>query len=67
MGLIRFSFSFVFGTFCGAYVAQNYNVPNIRNMAKSGIFMAKHVEEVYRKPEAKNEGDSKNENDKGSN
>ncbi|KAL7212518.1 hypothetical protein ACSBR2_015249 [Camellia fascicularis] len=33
------------GTVCGIYIAQNYNVPNIRKLANTAIFMAKHIEE----------------------
>lgn len=50
MGIIKSSFSFVVGTVCGVYVAQNYNVPNIKKLADTILFMAKHVEEKYRKP-----------------
>ncbi|XVF11192.1 hypothetical protein REPUB_Repub08aG0004800 [Reevesia pubescens] len=50
MGIIKSSFSFMVGTFCGIYVAQNYNVPNIKKLADTALFMAKLVEEKYRKP-----------------
>jgi len=50
MGIIRSSFSFIVGTGFGVYVAQNYNVPNIQKLVNTGLFMAKHVEEAYRKP-----------------
>ncbi|XP_068651393.1 uncharacterized protein [Aristolochia californica] len=55
MGIIRSSFSFLLGTVCGVYVAQNYNVPNIKKLANTGLLMAKHVEETYRKPKNKDE------------
>ncbi|XVF49358.1 hypothetical protein PTKIN_Ptkin04bG0005200 [Pterospermum kingtungense] len=55
MGIIRSSFSFILGTVCGIYIAQNYNVPNIRKLGDSAFFMAKHVEEKYRKPKKKDE------------
>ncbi|CAH8384673.1 unnamed protein product [Eruca vesicaria subsp. sativa] len=50
MGIIRRSFSFLTGTVCGIYIAQNYNVPNIKKLAHSAISMAKQLEEKYRKP-----------------
>ncbi|CAL9098140.1 unnamed protein product, partial [Musa textilis] len=50
MGIIRSSFSFLLGTGCGIYVAQNYNVPNIKKLINTYIFVAKHIEETYRKP-----------------
>ncbi|XP_022737744.1 uncharacterized protein LOC111290621 [Durio zibethinus] len=50
MGIIKSSFSFIVGTVCGIYVAQNYNVPNIKKLADIAFFMAKQVEEKYRKP-----------------
>lgn len=50
MGIIRSSFSFLLGTGCGIYVAQNYNVPNIKKLANTWIFVAKTIEGTYRKP-----------------
>lgn len=50
MGLIRGGFSFIAGTVCGIYIAQNYNVPNIRKLTNEFLFRAKEVEEKYRKP-----------------
>lgn len=50
MGIIRSSFSFLLGTGCGIYVAQNYNVPNVKKLINTYIFVAKHIEETYRKP-----------------
>ena len=44
------------GTACGVYIAQNYNVPNIKKLANTAMFMAKHLEEKYRKPK-KRDGD----------
>ncbi|KAK4340847.1 hypothetical protein RND71_039348 [Anisodus tanguticus] len=50
MGIIRSSFSFISGTVCGIYIAQNYNVPNIQKFIENALFKAKDVEEKYRKP-----------------
>ncbi|KAF8379244.1 hypothetical protein HHK36_028676 [Tetracentron sinense] len=57
MGIIRSSFSFMMGTLCGVYIAQNYNVPNIKKLANTGLLMAKHIEETYRKPKKRGEDD----------
>ncbi|KAK4400404.1 hypothetical protein Sango_1146500 [Sesamum angolense] len=40
----------------GLYVAQNYNVPNIRKLFNTGVLIATHIEENYRKPK-KRDGD----------
>ncbi|KAI7998331.1 Retinoblastoma-related protein [Camellia lanceoleosa] len=50
IGTIKSSFSFMVGTVCGIYIAQNYNVPNIQKLANTAIFMAKHNKEKYRNP-----------------
>ncbi|WOL04805.1 respiratory burst oxidase [Canna indica] len=50
MGILRGSFSFLLGTGCGIYIAQNYNVPNIKKLFNTYMFVAKHIEETYRKP-----------------
>ncbi|XP_052210216.1 uncharacterized protein LOC127813330 [Diospyros lotus] len=55
MGLIRSSFSFMVGTVFGVYVAQNYNVPNIQKIVNTGLVIAKHYEENYRKPKKRDE------------
>uniref|UniRef100_A0A6N2KQS4 Uncharacterized protein n=3 Tax=Salix TaxID=40685 RepID=A0A6N2KQS4_SALVM len=60
MGIIRSSFSFIVGTVCGVYIAQNYDVPNIKKLTTTGLFMAKLVEEKYRKPKSRNDGDDYN-------
>ncbi|OAY48145.1 uncharacterized protein LOC110616999 [Manihot esculenta] len=57
MGIIRSCFSFIVGTVTGVYIAQNYDVPNIKKLATSGLFMAKLIEEKYRKPKNKNDDD----------
>ncbi|EPS71685.1 hypothetical protein M569_03077, partial [Genlisea aurea] len=50
MGIFRGSFSFISGTICGIYIAQSYNVPNIKKLVHGFLFTAKQVEEKYRKP-----------------
>ncbi|RZC43657.1 hypothetical protein C5167_036610 [Papaver somniferum] len=57
MGIISSGFKFILGTGFGIYIAQNYNVPNIKKLANTGIFMAKHFEENYRKPKKRGEDD----------
>ncbi|KAL3743724.1 uncharacterized protein LOC104442260 [Eucalyptus grandis] len=57
MGIIRSSFSFLLGTVTGVYVAQNYDVPKIKNLARTYLAKAKQVEETYRKPGSKREGE----------
>ncbi|XP_035548608.1 uncharacterized protein LOC121248389 [Juglans microcarpa x Juglans regia] len=57
MGIIRSCFSFIVGTVCGIYVAQNYDVPNIKKLAHTAQFKAKQIEEKYRKPKSRGDGD----------
>ncbi|CAJ1954973.1 unnamed protein product [Sphenostylis stenocarpa] len=45
------------GTVCGVYLAQNYQVPNITKLADTALFMAKVVEEKYRKPKKSDDDD----------
>lgn len=45
------------GTVFGVYVAQNYDVPNIQKLSTTGLLIAKHIEENYRKPKKKEEDD----------
>lgn len=55
MGIFKGSFSFMVGTACGIYIAQNYSVPNIKKLANTAIFMARHLEEKYRKPKKRDD------------
>ncbi|XP_050227519.1 uncharacterized protein LOC126677107 [Mercurialis annua] len=56
MGILRSGFSFIAGTVFGIFVAQNYDVPNIKKLTDTGLLVAKHIEETYRKPK-KRDGD----------
>lgn len=53
MGFIRNNFLFFVGTGFGIYIAQNYNVPNIKKVANEWVSKAKQIEETYRKPKRK--------------
>ncbi|XP_038980165.1 uncharacterized protein LOC108511366 isoform X1 [Phoenix dactylifera] len=55
MGIIKNSFSFLLGTGCGIYIAQNYDIPKIKKLAYIWVDRAKQVEETYRKPKKKDE------------
>jgi len=55
MGFIRSNFLFFLGTGCGIYIAQNYDVPNIKKVVITCLLKAKRVEETYRKPKKKDE------------
>lgn len=55
MGIIRSTFSLMTGTVFGVYLAQNYDVPNIKKLINTGLVFAKHLEENYRKPKRKDD------------
>ncbi|KFK29031.1 hypothetical protein AALP_AA7G079800 [Arabis alpina] len=55
MGIIRSSFPFLMGTLSGIFIAQNYNVPNIKKLGNSTVSMAKELEQKYRKPKSRND------------
>lgn len=55
MGIIRSSFTFLTGTVCGIYIAQNYNVPNIKTLGRCAVSKAKEIEEIYRKPKTRDD------------
>lgn len=49
MGFLQSTFSLLIGTGCGIYIAQNYDVPNIKKLMRSLVGKAKEVEESYKK------------------
>ncbi|KAF4389530.1 hypothetical protein G4B88_006589 [Cannabis sativa] len=53
MGIIKGAFTFMSATVFGIYIAQNYNVPNIKKLSDTALLFAKHIEENYRKPKNK--------------
>ncbi|XP_043717068.1 uncharacterized protein LOC122665073 [Telopea speciosissima] len=57
MGIIKSTFSLMTGTVLGVYIAQNYNVPNIKKLADTGLLFMKHIEENYRKPKKRDDDD----------
>lgn len=50
MGLLHSTFSFLVGTGCGIYIAQNYDIPNMKKLMRSLMGKAKELEESYKKP-----------------
>lgn len=38
------------GTVCGVYIAQNYKVSDVQKLASTALFMARLIEQNYRKP-----------------
>ncbi|KAL6619758.1 hypothetical protein ACP70R_034897 [Stipagrostis hirtigluma subsp. patula] len=50
MGFLQSTFSLLVGTGCGIYIAQNYDVPNIKKLMRSLMGKAKELEESYKKP-----------------
>ncbi|KAE9584199.1 hypothetical protein Lalb_Chr24g0392851 [Lupinus albus] len=57
MGIIKSCFSFIAGTACGVYLAQNYKVPSVNKLVDTALFMASIMEETYRKPKKRGEDD----------
>lgn len=55
MGIVKSCFSFMVGTICGVYVAQNYKVPDVQKLASTALFMGRLIEENYRKPKKSDE------------
>lgn len=38
------------GTAYGVYVAQNYNVPDVKKLTNTVLVIVEHIEKNYRKP-----------------
>ncbi|WOL00681.1 hypothetical protein Cni_G09394 [Canna indica] len=55
MGIIRSSFSFMLGMGCGVFIAQNYEVPNMKKLAKEWLSKADDWEKTLRKPKKDDE------------
>ena len=49
MGFFGTTFRLMLRGVFGVYVAQKYDAPNLRELARSGLTMAKQVEETHRK------------------
>ncbi|PIA35697.1 hypothetical protein AQUCO_03500211v1 [Aquilegia coerulea] len=49
MGIIGGCFTLVVGTIGGVYLAQNYNLPNIKNLTETGLFLVKQFEQGIKK------------------
>ena len=56
--MTRSLFLLVFGTILGAYISQNYNIPDVKNIIDTGIKKVMVVEEKMRI-----ENSNKNNND----
>ncbi|CAN6331223.1 unnamed protein product [Urochloa humidicola] len=59
MGFLKSTFSLLIGTGCGIYIAQNYKVPNIKDLIREMLGKVKVLEESYKKPGDGKDKDSK--------
>tara|TARA_B100000029_G_C17405049_1_gene898527 strand:+ start:753 stop:1049 length:297 start_codon:yes stop_codon:yes gene_type:complete len=59
--MVRYLFWIVTGSILGAYISQNYMVPDVKKMIDQGITVAKAIEESFRKD--KNEVQNENQNE----
>ena len=66
--MVRYLFWIVTGSILGAYISQNYMVPDVKKMIDQGVTVAKAIEERFRKDknevlnEVLNENQVKNKN-----
>ncbi|XBJ14421.1 hypothetical protein VPH35_006465 [Triticum aestivum] len=51
MGFVQSTFSLLVGAAGGIYIAQNYDVPNIKNYMQGLMGKAKELDHAYKKPE----------------
>lgn len=58
MGLIGKGFVFSMGVVWGIYIAQSYNVPDVKKCADSFVYKAKRIEEMHRKPSKSTDKDT---------
>ena len=49
--MVRYLFLLLTGTVIGAYISQNYFVPDIKKMIENGISVATKFEQTFRKPD----------------
>lgn len=57
MGLVRNNLGFIVGTAFGIYLAQNYKVPSVKELASNAISKANELEQAYRKRNNKTKDD----------
>ena len=55
------TFMFIVGTLVGAFISQNYNVPNIKQIVNQSYYAAQAVEKQFRKENDDEEGTDKQE------
>ena len=52
---------FIVGTFVGAFISQNYNIPNIKHIVNQSYYAAQVVEKQFRKGKDKKDEQEENE------
>lgn len=57
LGVMRSGFYFLLGTAWGVYMAQNYNVPNIKRLLNTGVVIARAIEQSNRKSKREDDDD----------
>ena len=50
------TFMFIVGTLFGAFISQNYNIPNIKQIVNQSYHAAQVVEKQFRKENDNDEG-----------